>query len=53
VHERQGFKSVMWVAAIGAAALICYMFSMRVAEERAGLAELESQIRAPSSRSAR
>jgi hypothetical protein len=41
----RGFRSVMWVAAIGAAALICYMFSMRVAEERAGLAELESQIR--------
>lgn len=41
----RGFRSVIWVAAIGAAALICYMFSMRVAEERAGLAELESQIR--------
>ncbi len=41
----KGFRSVMWVAAIGAAALICYMFSMRVAEERAGLAELEAQIR--------
>lgn len=41
----RGFRSVMWVAAIGAAALICYMFSMRVAEERAGLAELEQQIR--------
>ncbi len=41
----RGFTSVMWVAAIGAAALICYMFSMRVAEERAGLAELEGQIR--------
>ena len=41
----RGFRSVMWVAAIGAAALICYMFSLRVAEERAGLAELESQIR--------
>jgi hypothetical protein len=41
----KGFRSVMWVAAIGAAALICYMFSMRVAEERAGLAELDRQIR--------
>jgi|GEM_PF-3717701 len=41
----RSFTSVMWVAAIGAAALICYMFSLRVAEERAGLAELEGQIR--------
>jgi len=41
----RGFTSVMWVAAIGAAALICYMFSMRVAEERASLAQLEAQIR--------
>ena len=41
----KGFTSVMWVAAIGVAALICYMFSMRVAEERSGLAELEGQIR--------
>jgi hypothetical protein len=41
----RGFRSVMWVAAIGAAALICYMFSLRVAEERAGLAELDGQIR--------
>jgi hypothetical protein len=41
----RSFKSVVWVAAIGAAALICYMFSLRVAEERAGLAELEGQIR--------
>jgi hypothetical protein len=41
----RGFKSVVWVAAIGVAALVCYMFSLRVAEERAGLAELEGQIR--------
>lgn len=40
----RSFKSVAWVAAIGAAALICYMFSMKVAEERAGLAELDAQI---------
>ena len=40
----RSFKSVAWVAAIGAAALICYMFSLRVAEERAGLAQLEAQI---------
>jgi hypothetical protein len=41
----RGFKSVVWVATIGIAALVCYMFSLRVAEERAGLAELEGQIR--------
>ena len=41
----RGFKSMVWVATIGIAALVCYMFSLRVAEERAGLAELESQIR--------
>jgi hypothetical protein len=41
----RGFKSVVWVATIGVAALVCYMFSLRVAEERAGLAELEGQIR--------
>jgi hypothetical protein len=40
----RSFTSVAWVAAIGAAALICYMFSLRVAEERAGLAQLEAQI---------
>ena len=40
----RSFKSVVWVAAIAVAALVCYMFSMRVAEERAGLAELEAQI---------
>jgi hypothetical protein len=41
----RSFKSVAWVAAIGVAALVCYMFSLRVAEERAGLTELEAQIR--------
>jgi hypothetical protein len=41
----RSFKSVAWVAAIGAAALICYIFSLRVAEERASLAQLEAQIR--------
>ena len=41
----RGFKSMVWVATIGVAALVCYMFSLRVAEERAGLAQLESQIR--------
>jgi hypothetical protein len=40
----RSFKSVVWVAMIGAAALTCYMFSLRVAEERAGLAELDAQI---------
>jgi len=41
----RSFKSVAWVAAIGAAALICYIFSLQVAEERARLADLEAQIR--------
>lgn len=40
-----GFKSVAWVGGIGSAALVCYMFSMQVAEERASLAQLEAQIR--------
>jgi hypothetical protein len=40
----RSFKSVVWVGAIGAAAVTCYMFSLQVAEERAGLAELEAQI---------
>lgn len=39
------FTSVVWVAAIGSAALTCYIFSSQVAEERAGLSELEAQIR--------
>ena len=40
----RSFKSVAWVAAIGFAALICYMFSLKVAEERAGLDQLDAQI---------
>ncbi len=40
----RGFKSVAWVATIGSAALVCYIFSLKVAEERAGLDELETQI---------
>jgi len=40
----RSFKSVGWVAGIGAAALTCYMFSLSVAAERAELAELDSQI---------
>lgn len=36
----RSFKSVAWVAAIGAAALICYMFSLRGAAERADLVQL-------------
>jgi hypothetical protein len=39
------FTSVVWVAAIGTAALACYIFSAQVAEERAGLSDLEAQIR--------
>jgi hypothetical protein len=40
----RGFKSVMWVAAVGGAALSCYMLSLRVATERADLARVERQI---------
>ena len=40
----RSFKSVGWVAGIGAAALTCYMFSLSVAAERAELAQLDSQI---------
>lgn len=40
----RSFKSVVWVATIGAAAVGCYMFSMQVAEERTGLAELDADI---------
>ncbi|MEA2998303.1 MAG: hypothetical protein QOK17_136 [Sphingomonadales bacterium] len=40
----RGFKSVIWVAAVGAAALGCYMVSLRVATERADLARVEGQI---------
>jgi hypothetical protein len=40
----RGFKSVGWVAAVGAAALGCYMLSLQVATERADLARVERQI---------
>lgn len=39
-----GFKPVAWVAAVGAAALGCYMLSLRVAAERADVASLERRI---------
>ena len=40
----RGFKSVLWVGAVGGAALSCYMVSLRVATERADLARVEHQI---------
>lgn len=40
----RSFKSVGWVAGIGAAALGCYMLSLKVASERAELAAVESRI---------
>jgi hypothetical protein len=40
----RGFKSVIWVAAVGGAAIGCYMVSLQVATERAELARVESQI---------
>jgi hypothetical protein len=40
----RGFKPVAWVAAVGAAALGCYMLSLRVAAERAELTGLERRI---------
>ena len=40
----RGFKPVVWVAAVGTAALGCYMLSLRVAAERAELAGLEREI---------
>jgi hypothetical protein len=40
----RGFRSVAWVAAVGTAALGCYMLSLRVASERAELAGLEHRI---------
>jgi hypothetical protein len=40
----RGFKPVGWVAAVGTAALGCYMLSLQVASERAELAGLERQI---------
>ena len=36
----RGFKSVGWVAAVGGAALGCYMLSLQVASERADLARV-------------
>jgi len=40
----RGFKPVAWVAAIGGAALSCYMLSLQVASERAELAGIEQRI---------
>jgi hypothetical protein len=40
----RGFKSVIWVATVGGAALSCYMVSLQVATERAELAKVERQI---------
>ena len=40
----RSFRSVGWVAGIGAAALGCYMLSLRVAAERADLARVEGRI---------
>ena len=40
----RGFKPVGWVAAIGGAALGCYMLSLNVAAERAELAKVEREI---------
>jgi hypothetical protein len=40
----RGFKSVVWVAAVGGAALGCYMLSLQVATERADLAKVEARI---------
>ena len=40
----RGFKPVAWVAAIGTAALACYMLSLQVAAERAELAAVERRI---------
>ena len=40
----RGFKSVIWVATVGGAALSCYMVSLQVATERAELTKVERQI---------
>lgn len=40
----RGFRSVIWVATVGGAALSCYMVSLRVATERNELAKVERQI---------
>ena len=44
----RGFKPVAWVAAVGAAALGCYMLSLRVAAERAELTGSSARIVAAS-----
>jgi hypothetical protein len=40
----RSFRSVIWVATVGGAALCCYMVSLRVATERADLAKVDRQI---------
>lgn len=40
----KGFRPVAWVAAVGAAALSCYMLSLQVASERAEVSSLERRI---------
>lgn len=40
----RGFQPVAWVAAIGTAALSCYMLSLQVAAERSELASLDRRI---------
>jgi hypothetical protein len=40
----KGFKPVAWVAAVGGAALSCYLVSLQVATERNELERLERQI---------
>ena len=40
----RSFRSVGWVAGVGAAALGCYMLSLQVAAERAELASVERRI---------
>jgi hypothetical protein len=40
----RSFKSVVWVAGVGAAAIGCYMLSLQVASERADLAKVEQRI---------
>jgi pyruvate/2-oxoglutarate dehydrogenase complex dihydrolipoamide acyltransferase (E2) component len=40
----RGFKPVGWVAAVGGAALSCYMLSLNVAAERAEVVKLEREI---------
>jgi hypothetical protein len=40
----RGFRSVGWVAAVGGAALGCYILSLQVATERADLAKVERSI---------